>query len=172
MDTEEIMSQFIESKGLMDEYRQFEKQKEAEELEELKNTPIGQLWFDFSGHYSKRCYELSGEDFYKSGTLNDVLYNFFDEFDYVDPATADDDMKEGLKPIKEILDEVDFQDLFGSFMEFINGEGDTFSQYLCDDFGFASYEPSRKELEEWFGSLLYDPEKADDLKEIDFQRSF
>lgn len=180
MNKEEFMEEFIRSKGLWEEFDAFATKKQADREEAIKKIPVGDLTFDFDGHRSRYCYECSGSNFDEGGRFLYVLKNFF-EMDFVDPSSNDDtqraltkDEMEGpsLSSISSVLDEVDFEDLFESLMSFIDHKNETFTYFLCDNFGFVERTPSREEIKEWLGNLLIDRDDADAWRHADFEVTY
>lgn len=172
------MSAFIEMKGLSDEYEQFETDKETKRVAEMKKVSVGDLPFDFNGHRSRYCYEMSGEDFDKGGSLNYILRNELDVPVY-DPSTTDEyDLKEikkldmtKYKPLKELLGD-DFDDVFDSLMDFVNQDNETFDYFLCDEFGFSDRVPSDDEIKEWFGNLICAEDDAQEVLDATFDITY
>lgn len=177
---EEYMEEFIKSKGLWEEFESFATKKQAERDAAIKKIPVGDLTFNFKGHRSRYCYECSGSNFDEGDKFLYLLKRFF-EMDFVDPSSNDDteraltkDEMEGpsLASIKSVLDEVDFEDLFDSLMSFVDHTNETFTYFLCDEFGFVERTPSREEIKEWLGNLLIDRDDADAWRSADFEVTY
>lgn len=177
---EEYMEEFIKSKGLWEEFESFATKKQAERDAAIEKIPVGDLTFAFKGHRSRYCYECSGSNFNEGGKFLYVLKYFF-EMDFVDPSSDDDTERAltkdemerpSLDSIKSVLDEVDFDDLFDSLMSFVDHQNDTFTYFLCDEFGFVERTPSREEIKEWLGNLLIDRDDADAWRSADFEVTY
>ena len=177
---ESDMEEFIKSKGLWEEFEAFETQQKAKREAAIRNTSVGDLWFDFKGHRSRYCYECSGSNFDESGSFIGLLRGFF-ELDCTDPSshneldislTKDEMERPSKSAINSVLDEAEFNKLFDNLMRFVEHKNDTFTFYLCDEFGFRERTPSSEEIKEWLGNLLIDRDEADAWRGADFESTY
>ena len=177
---ESDMEEFIKSKGLWEEFETFETQQKAKREAAIQKTSVGDLKFDFKGHRSRYCYECSGSNFNESGSFKGILRGFF-EMDFVDPSskgeldislTKDEMERPSKASIKSVLDEAEFNKLFYNLMQFVDHKNDTFTFYLCDEFGFRERTPSNEEIKEWFGNLLIDRDEADAWRNATFESTY
>lgn len=180
MHEETDMEEFIKSKGLWEEFESFEMQQKAKRDAAIRNTSVGDLQFGFKGHRSRYCYECSGSNFDESGPFIGLIRGFF-ELDCVDPSsnseldvalTKDEMERPSKSSINSVLDEAELNKLFDNLMRFVEHKNDTFTFYLCDEFGFSERTPSGEEIKEWLGNLLIDRDEADAWRGADFESTY
>ena len=173
------MTEFLKEKKLTKEYEAFVKDCLEKKKDALLKLSVGDIPFDFSGRLSRCCYECSGHDFEKGGSLNYILENELGVSVY-DPKTEDEWYAKKIKQfdmskystVKDLLTEDEFKTVFDRFMGFVNQENDTFNYYDCEEFGFDGRNPSETEIREWFGSLITETTYRDSLLDEMFELTF
>lgn len=164
-------------KRVSQELNSFILKKLEEKDEDQKKLSVGDLPFDFQGHYSKGCYECSGDNFNESGTFASV---WRDRLYYaIDPNTTEEYYRNVLEQNKdkyvkvtEALAEQEINVLHQRLLKFINHDNDTFYFHLTDKFGFTGRVPTDDEVLEWLKSLYIKNDYVDDFKNENFVMDF
>lgn len=172
-----LTEEFIKEKGLTYELHCFIQKKLEEKADEQKKLSVGDLPFDFEGHYSRACYECSGDNFNESGSFAHVLR---DRLYYaIDPNTTDkyykhalENEKEKYVKVTEVLTEEEIRTVHQHLMKFINHDNNTFDYHLTDKFGFRDRVPTEDEVLEWLKSLYIEKRNVKEFKEEDFVMDF
>ena len=169
--TKENLIAFLKEKGLYEECGEWCQpryvKQEQDKIKEKDEQPLVNRVFFWQGHYTRCCYESSGERF------NDTLswgYFVTNEdllpFDYKDPARMD--YKPDPKMNIKLRDCENFDLLCDKLLSFVNGDlkEDVDRCYDFDKFGFDN-PPTEDMLREWLGNLEISDETANDpaLKE-------
>ena len=172
-----LTEEFIKEKGLTYELHVFIQKKLEEKADKQNKMSVGDLPFDFEGHYSRLCYECSGDNFNESGTFAHVLR---DRLYYaVDPNTTDEYYKNVLEnekdkyvKVTEALTEEEIGVVHQKLMKFVNQENNTFDYHLTDKFGFTGRVPTDNEILEWLKSLYIEKDNVKAFKNEDFVMDF
>lgn len=169
--TKENLIAFLKEKGLYEECGEWCQpryvKQEQDKIKEKDEQPLVNRVFFWQGHYTRCCYESSGERF------NDTLswgYFVTNEdllpFDYKDPARMD--YKPDPKMNIKLRDCENFDLLCDKLLSFVNGDlkEDVDRCYDFDKFGFDN-PPTEDMLREWLGNLEISDKTANDpaLKE-------
>lgn len=164
--TKENLIAFLKEKGLYEECGEWCQpryvKQEQDKIKEKQEQPLVNRVFFWEGHYTRCCYESSGERF------NDTLswgYFVTNEdllpFEYRDPARMDyqPDPKMNVK----LKDCYHFDLLCDKLLSFVNGDlnDDVSRCYDFDKFGFDN-PPTEDMLKEWLGNLEVSEETAKD----------
>lgn len=164
--TKENLIAFLKEKGLYEECGEWCQpryvKQEQDKIEAKQNQPLVLRMFFWEGHYTRCCYESSGERFNDSipwgyfVTNEDLL-----PFDYNDPAR--EDYKPDPKMNVKLKDCENFELLFKKLNAFVDGDldGDVDRCYDFDKFGFDN-PPTEDMLREWLGNLEISEETAND----------
>jgi hypothetical protein len=164
--TKENLIAFLKEKGLYEECGEWCQpryvKQEQDKIKEKDEQPLVNRVFFWQGHYTRCCYESSGERF------NDTLswgYFVTNEdllpFDYRDPARMD--YKPDPKMNIKLRDCENFDLLCDKLLSFVNGDlkEDVDRCYDFDKFGFDN--PQTEDmLREWLGNLEVSEETAKD----------
>lgn len=157
---------FLKEKGLYEECGEwcqprFEK-AEQEKAAALAAEPIPSRYFNWEGHYTRCCYEMSSERFDHSATW-EYLINDLDlmPFNWSDPTDKDCERAEGWVQFK---DTKKFSAVCGRMLGFVDGvlDDDVDRCHDFDKFGFDN-PPSKDALKEWLGNLWIDPDEIEEL---------
>ena len=158
---EELLWAYIESVGLTKECEEFCKMKAAEAIKKAKEEPIGDRYFKWEGHYTKYCYEMSGEDFYGSTAFNRKCREYI-PITFYDPSSSEKNFNQlptdkelvSLREMEELCD-VTFDEVLERLMDFCDGEiGDGDHCYDFDEFGFE-VKPTKEQFTEWLEQLRF-----------------
>ena len=149
-----------------DEYQEFLKDIEnldiPEAIKKAKAEPIGDRCFKWEGHYTKYCYELSGENFHDSGDFNWKCREKYIPITFYDPSSSDKEFNQlptdkelvSLREMEELCD-VTFDEVLERLMDFCDGEiGDGDHCYDFDEFGF-DVDPTKEQFTEWLEQLRF-----------------
>lgn len=160
--TKENLLKFIDEQGLRSKCEDYCKQlAEAEQLE-MMATPIPMRKFRWKGHYTKCCYELSGERFNHSDTFEFIIMD--KELIPIDYSEPDNDSDLALSDseirIKDsLVDCLKFNYIKKRLLDFCDGDlGEADAYYDFDQFGFEQT-PTDSELVEWLGNLIVDKDE-------------
>ena len=167
---ENLLWAFIESVGLVKDCEEFCKTKSQEALEKAKAEPIGDRIFNWEGHYSKYCYEISGEDFDDTAEFNYLIQDKgYIPINYVDPSSSDpeyntmtlaDDEYISLREMEEIS-KIDFDEVLDRLIAFANGDlGEGDQNYYFDDYGFDVM-PTKEQFKAWLEQLKFVKSEVD-----------
>ena len=158
----DLLWAFIGSVGLTKECEEFCKMKTAEALKTAKAEPIGDRCFKWEGHYTRYCYELSGENFHDSGAFNWKCREKYIPITFYDPSSSEKEFNQlptdkelvSLREMEELCD-VTFDEVLERLMDFCDGEiGDGDHCYDFDEFGF-DVGPSKAQFTEWLEQLRF-----------------
>ena len=169
--TKENLIAFLKEKGLYEECGEWCQpryvKQEQDKIKEKDEQPLVNRVFFWQGHYTRCCYESSGERF--DDTLSWGYFVTNEDllpFDYRDPARMDYQPDPKMK-IK-LRDCENFDLLCDKLLSFVNGDlkEDVDRCYDFDKFGFDN-PPTEDMLREWLGNLEISDETANDpaLKE-------
>lgn len=169
---EELLWSYIESVGLTKECEEFCKTKEAEALKKAKEEPVGDRCFNWQGHYSKYCYELSGDDFYDTSSFNNLCSGQYIPIKFYDPSSRDEafnKIPDGVEVISlrdmEEISNVTFDEVYERLVDFCDGNiGEGESCYCFDEFGF-DVKPSMKQLKDWLEQLRFPANEVEEALE-------
>ena len=167
---ENLLWAFIESVGLEKDCEDFCKTKSREALEKAKAEPIGDRTFNWEGHYSKYCYEISGEDFDDTAEFNYLIQDKgYIPISYVDPSSSDpeyntmtlaDDEYISLREM-EAISKIDFDEVLDRLIAFANGDlGEGDQNYYFDDYGFDVM-PTKEQFKAWLEQLKFVKSEVD-----------
>ena len=166
---ENLLWAFIESVGLEKDCDEFCKTKSKEALEKAKAEPIGDRTFNWKGHYSKYCYEISGEDFDDSTEFNALINDKgYIPISYVDPSSSDPDYNTideneeyiSLREMEEIS-KIDFDEVLSRLIAFANGDlGEGDQNYYFDEYGFDVM-PTKEQFKAWLKQLKFVKSEVD-----------
>lgn len=164
--TKENIIAFLKEKGLYEECGEWCQpryvKQEQDKIEAKRNQPLAERTFRWEGHYTRCCYESSGERFCDS---MDWPYFVNNEdllpFNFNDPARHD--YKPDPKMNIKLKDCENFELLFKKLSSFIDGDlpEDVDRCYDFDKFGFEN-PPTEAMLREWLGNLEISEETAKD----------
>jgi hypothetical protein len=166
---ENLLWAFIESVGLEKECEEFCKTKSREALEKAKAEPIGDRIFNWDGHYSKYCYEISGEDFDDTAEFNYLIQDKgYIPISYVDPSSNDpgyNTIDENVEYISlremEEISKIDFDEVLDRLIAFANGDlGEGDQNYYFDDYGFDVM-PTKEQFKAWLEQLKFVKSEVD-----------
>jgi hypothetical protein len=166
---ENLLWAFIESVGLAKECEEFCKTKSKEALEKAKAEPIGDRTFNWEGHYSKYCYEISGEDFDDTAEFNYLIQDKgYIPISYVDPSSNDpgyNTIDENVEYISlremEEISKIDFDEVLSRLIAFANGDlGEGDQNYYFDDYGFDVM-PTKEQFKAWLEQLKFVKSEVD-----------
>lgn len=168
--TKENIIAFLKEKGLYNECGEWcmplYLKQEKEKADKIAAEPIREREFYWEGHYTRCCYELSGERFDHTGSWEDVI-NELDllPFNYSDPTDPQCETAEGFVKLK---DTNKFNSLCARMIGFVNGglDDDVDRCHDFDKFGFG-HQPSDAALREWLGNLEVNPDEIEDLDTSD-----
>lgn len=161
----ELLWEFIDSKGLLNECIKFCQNKQIKAQKAGEQVPVGDRTFFWEGHYSKYCYEVSGENFDHTQSFDDLC----DEWSIIpitfyDPSSKDNSRNTipvdvevvSLREMEELTKGcVHFDDVYNYLIEYTNGNiGEGSSCYYFDNFGFE-YAPTNEQLKEWLEQLRF-----------------
>lgn len=164
--TKENLIAFLKEKGLYEECGEWCQpryvKQEQDKIKAKEEQPLVNRVFFWQGHYTRCCYESSGERF------NDTMaWGYFVNnedllpFEYKDPARMDyqPDLKMNIK----LKDCYHFDLLCDKLLSFVNGDlnDDVSRCYDFDKFGFDN-PPTEDMLKEWLGNLEVSEETAKD----------
>ena len=164
--TKENIIPFLKEKGLYEECGEWCQpryvKQEQDKIEAKRNQPLVDRIFNWEGHYTRCCYESSGERFHDSlewgyfVTNEDLL-----PFDFKDPARKD--YKPDPKMNIKLKDCYHFDLLCDKLLSFVNGDLVEYVDrcYDFDKFGFDN-PPTEDMLREWLGNLEISEETAQD----------
>ena len=167
---ENLLWAFIESVGLEKDCEEFCKTKSKEALEKAKAEPIGDRTFNWEGHYSKYCYEISGEDFDDTAEFNYLINDKgYIPISYVDPSSSDpeyntmtlaDDEYISLREMEDIS-KIDFDEVLSRLIAFANGDlGEGDQNYYFDEYGFDVM-PTKEQFKAWLEQLKFVKSEVD-----------
>lgn len=161
----ELLWEFIDSKGLLYECIKFCQNKQIEAQKAGEQEPVGDRTFFWDGHYSKYCYEVSGENFDHTSNFNGLLNEWsIIPITFYDPSsnragynTIPDNVEVvSLREMEELTEgEVSFDEVYRNLCKFTDGDiGEGSSCYYFDNFGFE-YAPTNEQLKEWLEQLRF-----------------
>lgn len=170
--TKENIIAFLKEKGLYYECGEWcmplYLKQEKEKADKKANQPVRERHFCWEGHYTRCCYESSGERFNDSSSWDIIVNNLeLIPVNYSDPTDPECETAEGFVKLKDCKE---FNKIRQRMMDFVNGDldSDVDRCYDFDKYGFDN-EPSEEQLTEWLGNLEFNP---DDLKDIDPEEWF
>lgn len=156
--------EFLRNKNLYEECEKYCNEQEAIELQKEKVKPISKRQFAWKGHYTRCCYELSGDRFDNSGQFATLMDN--EGMFPVDVVIPDiDDEKFDPETCIHLKDIKKFKKITKRFLDFVHGEPSKADRYYdWDSFGFSiKAKPSDDELIEWLGNIFIDKSDADNI---------
>ena len=136
--------------------------KTAEALKKAMAEPIGDRCFNWEGHYTKYCYELSGENFYDSGAFNWKCRESLIPITFYDPSSSEKEFNQlpkdkelvSLREMEELCD-VTFDEVLERLTNFCDGDiGSGDHCYDFDKFGF-DVDPTKEQFTEWLEQLRF-----------------
>ena len=136
--------------------------EEKEKADKKAAEPIRDRNFNWEGHYTRCCYEMSSERFDHSASWEDLI-NDLDlmPFCWEDPTDPNYERTEGWVKLK---DTNKFNSMCGRMLGFVDGvlDDDVDRCHDFDKFGFDN-PPSHDALREWLGNLEVDPDEIEEL---------
>jgi len=163
--TVERLSRFIDMKGLSEECNEFCINLYKKDLKKAAAVPVGDRFFAWEGCYSKRAYELAGEDFDRGGDFGYICANqeFF-PFGFIDPSSKDTKPEElegefmTIDDMTKINPAITVDSVFEQYRAIRDGEytpGD--GRYNFSDFGFSERdEPTDDQMKAWLAQLKFE----------------
>lgn len=169
--TKENIIAFLKEKGLYYECGEWcmplYLKQEKEKADKKAKQPVRERHFYWEGHYTRCCYELSGERFNDSSSWDIIVNNL--ELIPVDYTELEPTEKasEGYVKLKDIPE---FNNICDRMMRFVDSDldSDVDRCFDFDKFGFDN-EPSKEQLTEWLGNLSVD---ANEVKDLDLDDWF